>query len=168
MTNKIISLLDGTDKKGVPKSKPGYELERKRRKGAGVALNGTGIQWFATPHFLVGSAPQPGVMAKLDLRELRLYLAILAETGMTGELQVELGNEYLYRLLKLDDSSLPKARKGLEHHHLITSKRTGKKARAYSITNPHDGTGLKAGRKWVTAVRSSDEDDGDWNPGWRD
>ena len=65
-------------------------------------------------------------MAELTVPELRLMLALLNFSRKKGRLTLRLKNSALEKAGNLDDTSLPKARRGLIQKGLIDSEKSGK------------------------------------------
>lgn len=108
-----------------------------------------GVPWFSTPVFLLGNHERPGLGLQLSLRELRTYLAIVAEAGEQSELCIKIENKVLYRWLGLDPKGLRETRDALVKRKLIEVAKVGKSTYQYRFKEPQNDVVLTArGGRW--------------------
>ena len=85
-----------------------------------VPFKGAGFGWFPIPKHFVGARDIPGLLFRMTSSpELRLYIALLAESDKAGSYAFTIDNRHLREFANLDRNTLPRARAVLETYAFI-------------------------------------------------
>jgi hypothetical protein len=99
-----------------------------------VPFKGAGFKWFPIPQHFVGTKDNPGLFFLMSSSpEMRLYMALVAESDVARSHEFERTNEHLRDFAKLDRTTLAIARNALEGLSLIRAVKTGKETYRYEI-----------------------------------
>jgi hypothetical protein len=99
-----------------------------------VPFKGKGFKWFPMMQHFVGTKSSKGMFFEMTSSpELRLYMALLAESDVAGSHEFELSNQHLREFADLDRHTLNNARKALDAYALVRSVKTGKETYRYEI-----------------------------------
>ena len=99
-----------------------------------VPFKGKGFGWFPVLKHFVGTKDIPGLFFQMSSSpEMRLYMALMAESDISGKHEFERANEHMREFAGLTHTTMAIARKTLDAYALVRSVKTSKETYRYEI-----------------------------------